>query len=298
MIRYLSLLFLCTGQTLAQSTAFAINQEEGKVINLYQQESNIVFKIDPQKGDITSVYIFSNDSVASKFIINGDTRLIPLHSLSLGINFNSVVHIDNYSIIEYAKNYSSFSRAGIVGAIIKIDNYNFDYYLKIGDNEEMGIVGKLKQVGAHSITYNKNYTSYVRAGITGKIEGLGETNFEYYNYDSYSEMAGYTGYLRKVGSIFVEMNKPYSRTEYKSGKIKAIGNINFEYYVNTHQNRVSGIQGKFKRMSGKDERIKIWFEKKNDAFVADEIEKFKNLLDSGAINQKEYDKKKKQLLRP
>ena len=38
--------------------------------------------------------------------------------------------------------------------------------------------------------------------------------------------------------------------------------------------------------------------KKNDAFVADEIEKFKNLLYSGAINQKEYDQKKKQLLRP
>ena len=51
-------------------------------------------------------------------------------------------------------------------------------------------------------------------------------------------------------------------------------------------------------MSGKDERIKIWFDKSNDAFVADEIEKFKNLLDSGAINQKEYDNKKKQLLGP
>ena len=283
-------------QTLAQSTAFAINQDEGKLINLYQQESNIVFKIDPMKGDITSVYIFSNDSVASKFIINGDTRLIPLHSLSLGTNSNSLVFIDNYSIIEYAKNYSSYSRAGLVGALIKIDNYNFDYYLKIGDNEDMGIVGKLKQVGAHSITYNKNYTSYVRAGITGKIESLGETNFEYYNYDSYSEMAGYTGELNKVGSIRVEMNKPYSRTEYKSGKIKAIGNINFEYYANTYQNRASGIEGKFKRMSGEDERIKIWFEKNKDAFVADEIKKFKNLLDSGAINQEEYDEKKKQLL--
>ena len=94
-------------QTLAQSTAFAINQDEGKLIILYQQESNIVFKIDPLNGDITSVYIFSNDSVASKFIINGDTRLIPLHSLPLGINFDSVVHIDHYSIIEYAKNTGS-----------------------------------------------------------------------------------------------------------------------------------------------------------------------------------------------
>ncbi len=296
MIRYLSLLFLFIGRSLAQNTVFEIDQEQGKLVNLFEQKSNIVFKIDPQRGDITSVYIFSNDSVASKFMINGDTRLIPLHSLPLGKNSNSLVHIDNYSIIEYAKNYSSFSRAGIVGAIIKIDNYEFDYYLKKGNNEDMGIVGKLKQVEAHSISYNKNYTNFVRSGITGKIESLGETKFEYYNYDIYSEMAGYTGELYKVGSILVEINKPYSRTEYKSGKIKAIGNINFEYYDNTYKNRVSGIEGKFKRMSGKDERIKIWFEKNIDAFVADEIEKFKNLLDSGAINQEEYDEKKKQLL--
>ena len=80
-------------------------------------------------------------------------------------------------MIEYAaKNYSTYSRAGIDGSYNKIDNYDFDYHLKIGDNRDMGIVGKLKQVGAHSINYNKNYTSYVGAGITGKIESLGEQN--------------------------------------------------------------------------------------------------------------------------
>ena len=39
----------------------------------------------------------------------------------------------------------------MVGAIIKIDNYNFDYYLKMGDNEDMGIVGKLKRSGERII---------------------------------------------------------------------------------------------------------------------------------------------------
>ena len=129
MIRYLSLLFLYIGLTFAQNTVFTINLDQGKLINLFEQKSNIVFKIDALRGDITSVYIFPNDSVSSKFMINGDTRLIPLHSLPLGTNSKSLVHIDNYSIIEYAKNYSSYSRAGIVGAIIKIDNYEFDYYL-------------------------------------------------------------------------------------------------------------------------------------------------------------------------
>ena len=62
MTKYLSfLLFL--GHTLAQSIAFTIDQDEGKLLYLYEQKSNIVFKIDPLKGDITSVYIFSNDTI-------------------------------------------------------------------------------------------------------------------------------------------------------------------------------------------------------------------------------------------
>ena len=151
-------------------------------------------------------------------------------------------------------------------------------------------------MGVHSITYNKNYTSYVRAGIIGKIESLGETKFEYYKYDSYSEMAGYTGKLYKVGSVIIDINKPYTRTEYKSGKIKAIGKINFEYFVNSYQNSVSGVDGKFKSMSGEDGRIRIWFDKNKDESTADEIKKFKELLDSGAITKEEYDTKKKELL--
>ena len=295
MIKYLSfLLFL--GHTLAQSIAFTIDQDEGKLLYLFEQKSNIVFKIESKIGDISSIYIFPTDSIASMFMIKGDTRLIPLNSLPLGRNLNLQVYIDNYSIIEYAKNYSTYSRAGIVGAITKIDNYDFDYHLKIGDNRDMGIVGKLKQVGAHSITYNKNYTSYVSAGITGKIESLGGTKFEYYKNDSYSEMAGYTGKLYKVGSVVIDINKPYARTEYKSGKIKAIGNINFEYFKNSYQNSASGVDGKFKSMSGEDDRIRIWFDKNKDESIADEIKKFKELLDSGAITKEEYDTKKKELL--
>ena len=109
-------------------------------------------------------------------------------------------------------------------------------------------------------------------------------------------MAGYTGKLYKVGSVVIDINKPYARTEYKSGKIKAIGNINFEYFKNSYQNSASGVDGKFKSMSGEDDRIRIWFDKNIDASIADEIKKFKELLDSGAITKEEYDTKKKELL--
>ena len=132
--------------------------------------------------------------------------------------------------------------------------------------------------------------------INGKIESLEGTKFEYYKNDSYSEIAGYKGNLYKVGSVAIYINKPYARTRYKSGKIKAIGNINFEYFKNSYQNSVSGVDGKFKSMSGEDDRIRIWFDKNKDESIADEIKKFKEHLDPGEITKKEYDTKKKEVL--
>lgn len=67
------------------------------------------------------------------------------------------------------------------------------------------------------------------------------------------------GNISKVGNIAVKFNKPYSRTEYKAGKVEAIGNIKFEYYINTYQNESMGVSGKFKSISGTDNRVKIWF---------------------------------------
>ena len=61
-------------------------------------------------------------------------------------------------------------------------------------------------------------------------------------------------------------------------------------------NIFSGVDGKFKRMSGQDDRIRIWFDKNKDASIANEIKKFKDLLHSGAITKEEYDTKKKELL--
>ena len=100
MIKYLSfLLFL--GHTLAQSIAFTIDQDEGKLLYLYEQKSNIVFKIESKIGDISSIYIFPTDSIASMFMINGDTRLIPLNSLTLGQNLNLQVQHGSGIVLEY-----------------------------------------------------------------------------------------------------------------------------------------------------------------------------------------------------
>ena len=76
-------------------------------------------------------------------------------------------------------------------------------------------------MGAHSINYNKNYTSYVRAGITGKIESLGEQNLSITKMTVIQKWLLYREIIQ-VGSVVIDINKPYARTEYKSGKIKAI----------------------------------------------------------------------------
>ena len=77
----------------------------------------------------------------------------------------------------------------------------------------------------------------------------------------------------------IDINKPSARTEYKSGKIKAIGNINFKYFKNSYQNSASGVDGKFKSMSGEDDRIRIWLDKNKDEAISNGLKKFKELLD-------------------
>ena len=246
-------------KSIAQTTAFTVKRNSGQITQIHQQKSNIVFAIDATKGEISNVYIFKDIKLAAQFMKNGDRRFLPLEEVFLGQHSNVSVFIDSYNAIEYAKNYSNYSRAGIVGAVTKIDNYAFDYHLRIGDNSKIGIVGKLKKVGGHNIAYQKNYSSYVRDGIAGKIANLGTTSFSYYDRNSFSEMANYVGKVSKVGSVDVKFNKPYARTEFKAGKIEAIGNIKFEYYINTYQNESMGVVGKFKSTSGSDNRVKIWF---------------------------------------
>ena len=132
-------------KSIAQTTAFTVRRNSGQITQIHQQKSNIVFAIDATKGEISNVYIFKDIKLAAQFMKNGDRRFLPLEEVSLGQHSNVSVFIDSYNAIEYAKNYSNYSRAGIVGAVTKIDNYAFDYHLRIGDNSKIGIVGKLKK---------------------------------------------------------------------------------------------------------------------------------------------------------
>jgi len=54
MYRYLSLI-LFLGHTLAQNIAFTIDRDEGELLYLFEQKSNIVFKIESIIGDTTSI---------------------------------------------------------------------------------------------------------------------------------------------------------------------------------------------------------------------------------------------------
>ena len=94
----------------------------------------------------------------------------------------------------------------------------------------------------------------------------------------------------------IDINKPYARTEYKSGKIKAIGNINLNILKIPIKIVLRELMENSKVCQEKNDRIRIWFDKNKDESIADEIKKFKELLDSGAITKEEYDTKKKELL--
>ena len=59
---------------------------------------------------------------------------------------------------------------------------------------------------------------------------------------------------------------------------------------------VKSFFGKGEPETVKQENISSQSTSSNSGNIADEIKKYKDLLDMGAINQEEFDKKKKELL--
>ena len=256
----LILCLLMGGLAHADNLAFTMQLDTGKITQIHKQTSNIVFGIDAINGVISSVYIFGSTHEADKFMDRGNPELLPTTSLSLGNHSDVKVYTDELSSLEYVKNYASHSRSGIVGAISKINEYDFAYHLKIGNNSTMGIVGFLKKVANHNISYHKNYSSNVRAGVVGKLEFIGSTKFSYHMNNWSSQHGKYAGKINKVGDIDIKIYPPYAHKQYQTGKISAIGDIEIEYYSNTRQNTSIGIAGRFKRRTGTDSRFKIWFQ--------------------------------------
>ena len=250
-------IFICN-VSFAENLAFTVQLDTGKITQIHKQKSNIVFGIDAEQGLISSIYIFGNTHEANGFMDRGNHLLLPVTSLSLGKHSNVTVYTDNLSSLEYTKNYASYSRAGIVGAISKINEDNFDYHLNIGNNRQMGIVGYLKQVVGQKVDYQKNYSSNTRSGVTGKLKSIGSTEFEYFTNTWTTKSDLFLGKMNKVDGIDIELYPPYSYKDYQTGKVSAIGEIKFEYYNNTSSNTSAGIAGRFKKLSGRDSRFKLW----------------------------------------
>lgn len=238
----------------AQNLGFDIDYENGRIQNTYLVENNYVFKIH-SSGNINAIYIFENESEAKDFVLDPRTQFLPRKRLSLGGGVT--IYLNAFESIEYCKNYSTYSRAGIVGEICSIDNLDIEYNLKIGNNSNIGIVGKLKSIGPYTIKYHTNYSSNVAAGIMGKVESIGNTKFTYWGKYSSSDTGNYTGHLKQIDNISIKYHENYSGNKGFTGKIKSIGNINFNYYKNYSTNNSMGVVGKFKSREGSDARLII-----------------------------------------
>lgn len=77
--------------------------------------------------------------------------------------------------------------------------------------------------------------------------------------------------------------------------VKIIGN-GFKYSILLLSNNEEVKDNLFKLLGTAKKEIKETKEKKENISAADEIKKYKDLLDAGAITQEEFDKKKKELL--
>lgn len=238
----------------AQKLGFDVDYENGRVQNTYLVKSNYVFKIH-SSGNINSVFIFENESEAKDFIMDPRAQFFPRKRLNLGGGVT--LYLNSFESIEYCKNYSNYSRAGVVGEICAIDNLEIDYNLKIGNNSTIGIVGKIKSIGPYTIKYHTNYSINVSSGIMGKIESIGNTEFEYHTRGYSSEAGDYIGLLKEIDNIEIKYHENYSTNKGFNGKIKSIGAVKFNFYKNYSSNSSMGVVGKFKSREGSDARLII-----------------------------------------
>ena len=254
LLRFIGLLFLTLSLGVnAQFAAFDIDYDAGKINSVFVMEDKFVFEVH-STGVIKSIYLFHAEADALTFMQDPRPDLKPRKRLSLsGVNF----YINSFTSIEYCKNYSNYSRAGIVGEVCSVDGLDIEYNLKIGNNSSMGIVGRIKKIGNIEIAYHKNYSSYVNAGITGKIASIGNMDFEYYS-DTYSAgAANYIGAFKDINGVQIKYHQAYSTKSGHEGKLSQIGKVEFNYYKNYSSNQYSGIVGKFKSREGYDPRLFI-----------------------------------------
>ena len=99
-----------------------------------------------------------------------------------------------------------------------------------------------------------------------------------------------TKLFKKKADLLISDINSVETTKLKG--VKIIGN-GFKYNVLLLSNNEEVKEKLFKLLSETKKETK---EKKEKPSAADEIKKYKDLLDSGAITQEEFDKKKKELL--
>ncbi len=242
----------------SQNIGIQLDRNQGIIESIYIKKDKIIFELDSSNSNIKNIYVFSNDSLSERFFYDPVYDFKPRRKLEL--HNGVILHINSYNSVDYAKNYSDNSFAGIVGSVTKIDGLNIEYHKRIGNNRIIGIVGKLKSVNNIPISYHINYNENQRGNYMGKIEKIDDISFKYHNRHTYSELGDYVGKLKEINGIQFKYNENYSGNINKGsvGKINIIGNIKIEYFKNYSNNSASGIVGKFKSITGTDERVIIY----------------------------------------
>ena len=256
--KYLFLLIFTVNNLYSQDIGIQLDRNQGIIEGVFIKKDNIVFELDSSNSNVKNIYVFSYDSLSERFFYEPIYDFRPRRWLELHSGVR--LYINSYSSVDYAKNYSDNSFAGIVGSVTQVDDVEIEYHKRIGNNRIIGIVGKLKSVNDISISYHINYSENQRGGYMGKVRSIDDINFDFHNKHTYSDLGKYVGKLKEINDVKFEYNQNYSSNINKGsvGKISKIGNIKIEYFKNYSSNSASGIVGKFKSITGADKRVIIY----------------------------------------
>ena len=255
---FIVVLILSSNYVLSQDIGVQVDRNQGIIESIFIKKDKIVFELDSSNSNIKNIYVFLHDSLSERFFNEPVFDFRPRRKLELHRGVK--LYVNSYKSVDYAKNYSDNSFAGIVGSITQIDDIEIEYHKRIGNNRIIGIVGKLKSVNDIPISYHINYSENQRGRYMGKIQTIDNIDFEFHNRHTYSELGKYVGKIKEVNGVKFEYIQSYSGNINKGsvGKIGKIGNIKIEYFKNYSNNSASGIVGKFKSITGLDERVIVY----------------------------------------
>ena len=220
-------------------------------------------------------YFYNNSSFKEEFV-----------SLGKQVAVFTNIGIEYYSALpeEVSINYKNMESIEFNGSYIVVKELNKDRVVyTFNDEDKERLKNTIMQINKNSIPKEKR----IRCNVCGHIYCYSKTDIDENNHNK--TLAGlhtFSAAVNAIGGTAYNMHEEQKHADAANAKI-----IDFSKCPKCNSSDIIALTDEeWQKINNKSESTT------NTMSAADEIKKFKDLLDSGIISQEEFDEKKKQLL--